>query len=90
MLTAGLAVPALVYTPAGRIAGLLPRLSRGVRVEYEYTAATSTFSESRGGQEGNGCWLCWLTGAVSVVFVGFSNGSSAGNKIGETNTEKLS
>ena len=56
---------------------LLPRLSRGVRVEYEYIprpAATSTFSESRGGQEGNGCWL---TGAVSVVFVGFSDGSSA-------------
>ena len=39
---------------------LLPRLSRGVRVEYEYIPRPA-FSESRGGQEGNGCWL---TGAV--------------------------
>ena len=32
-------------------------------------------TESRGGQEGNGCWV---TGAVLVVFVVFSDGSSAG------------
>ena len=51
---------------------------------YQGRRQLYTFSESRGGQEG------WLTGAVSVVFVGFSDGSSAGNKIGQTNAETLS
>ena len=50
----------------------------GLTTEAPKLVATSTFSESHGRQEAN---RCWLTGAVSVLFVGFSDGSSAGNKI---------
>ena len=71
-------------TPAGRIASMVKPKSEklfGLTMGVPRPVATSTFL-SRGGQEGNGCWL---TEAVLVVLVGSSDGSSPGNRIGQTN-----
>ena len=79
------AVSALVYTRIAYSRGSAEK-QKAIPFNYGSTKAGGNIYVFRVTRRPRRQWML----AVSVVFVGFSDGSSAGNKIGQTNAEKLS